>query len=161
MIPQLPYLGRDACKPAPQEDQVLFPALALHLCESLSVVLLLYPKKEKKKGNLHSSSHIQTKSLKCLGSGTQTGLTSQHQCQGFHKHWKEIPSECGLCRTAAGQRARPGSSSLCQKNPWLQQSRQSCKVRLALPAPIQTFLIFAGCSNQPQSLENTLCRDQY
>lgn len=40
---QLSYLGRDASKPALQEDQVLSLALALHLCESLSVVLLLYP----------------------------------------------------------------------------------------------------------------------
>lgn len=37
------YLGRDAAKPALQGDRVLFRAPALHLCESLSVVRLLYP----------------------------------------------------------------------------------------------------------------------
>jgi len=53
---RLSYLGRDAWKPALQEDQVLFLALALHLCGSLSVVLSLYPGggKKKKKGAIYT-----------------------------------------------------------------------------------------------------------
>lgn len=125
---QLSYLGRDASKPALQEDQVLFLALALRLCESLSVVLLLSPLK-KKKGNLHSSLDIQTKSPKYLGYGSQTGLfwtaSAANTCINTGKR---STNECGLCKTVAGQRIRQGSFSLCQKY----QCRYSCKVKFSV-----------------------------